>query len=423
MSDGTRHPLTPEEIREINMRGPFNHGVWRGRGVVISHEGQLAGRAQLINAQIRAWIEETEPADRRRDMRLLDVGCYDGWHIEQLRDLGLKDCVGVEPRLENIEKGAWLRNMLGLETYGRYRRGGVADLPGMFGDAPFDFVVCVGVLYHLRSVVEGLDALSAVCRRHLFIESIVLPHDDVPPDLIAALEMKDIVYREQEKTAALSAHKVESGYLPGSTAALSLVEVPSLALLKLGLRQAGFGDITVIADRAAHRAATPGLRRPMSAVALRARRTDDGARAAEAALALRYERSMLKTLLPHAVIDALSASPDAPWDDALARFGPVCLVDGPDAAISEILGSIFHAPRDKITLETAKRMIADGAYEDAERGLDAITMTLNADWRSVYRSFFLLWRIARAKGRLRAAEDARLRCMTCNPNFPEALFG
>jgi hypothetical protein len=33
-----QHDLTVQEVEDLNAYGPYNHAVWQGRGVVISHE-------------------------------------------------------------------------------------------------------------------------------------------------------------------------------------------------------------------------------------------------------------------------------------------------------------------------------------------------------------------------------------------------
>ena len=38
--------LTPEEFEALNAAGPYNSGVWRGRGVTVTLEESLAGRIE-----------------------------------------------------------------------------------------------------------------------------------------------------------------------------------------------------------------------------------------------------------------------------------------------------------------------------------------------------------------------------------------
>ena len=44
-------------------------------------------------------------------MKILDVGCNDGWILHQLSDLPFKKLVGIEPRKKNIEKGKLARKI------------------------------------------------------------------------------------------------------------------------------------------------------------------------------------------------------------------------------------------------------------------------------------------------------------------------
>src|SRR4051812_24767794 len=95
------NPLRSEEIIEINSLGPFNHSVWAGRGMVVSHEEILAGRVQFLSSAIRREIEKRFTRDELTKMTCFDVGCFDGWLLESLSDLPFKSLVGFEPRAEN----------------------------------------------------------------------------------------------------------------------------------------------------------------------------------------------------------------------------------------------------------------------------------------------------------------------------------
>ena len=54
-----RMKITPEEIEEINAYGPFNHSVWRGRGISVTNEERLAGRAAFLGETIRKILLKT----------------------------------------------------------------------------------------------------------------------------------------------------------------------------------------------------------------------------------------------------------------------------------------------------------------------------------------------------------------------------
>ena len=78
--------FTPEEIEELNAFGPYNHAVWRGRGVTVTHEESLAGRAEFLSALVRRTLLESFSIEAMAQLTLADVGCYDGWLLEQLAD-------------------------------------------------------------------------------------------------------------------------------------------------------------------------------------------------------------------------------------------------------------------------------------------------------------------------------------------------
>lgn len=118
-------------------------------------------------------------------LRVLDVGCWDGfWCFEALKR-GAREVVGIDDFSDDVSEQksrratAWAqfdlcREALGYEE-GQCRREEVSlyDLtPSTFG--MFDVVFFFGTLYHCRYPLLALDRLSAVCEKSLYIESAVL---------------------------------------------------------------------------------------------------------------------------------------------------------------------------------------------------------------------------------------------------------
>jgi hypothetical protein len=172
----------------------------------------------------------------------------------------------------------------------------------------------------------------------------------------------------------------------------------------------GFGEIAAAAEEKDYYNALPKNTRPFKALFLTAnlrhpKKQED--------LLLTYERDFLTTVLADPLIAKLTAHLNRSEEiDLLA------LSAGSSGAESEILASIRFAPADKISLEIAKSQLAKGDSSSAVRTLNGITKRLNADWRACYRAFYLLWR---AEEPPRKSEYREL-CLTCNPNFPTALF-
>jgi tRNA (mo5U34)-methyltransferase len=123
-------------------------------------------------------------------LRVLDVGAWDGyWTFEALKR-GAREVVAIDDfsdylgRLAPDQRHAWksfdlCRDALG---YGEDRctriEMSVYDIsPERLGR--FDVVFFFGTLYHLRHPLLGLDKISAVCDREIYVESAIC--DDYSP--------------------------------------------------------------------------------------------------------------------------------------------------------------------------------------------------------------------------------------------------
>src|SRR3954465_15704472 len=142
-------PLDPEAVELANAYGPYTHGTWSGKDVVIGNEEALAGRGAFMVSLIRKSLKEAFTPEQMKSMTLVDVGCYDGWVTTQLEDLPFKNVIGVEPREKNLAKGRMIRGLLGIETRCDFRLGAIEQLSEVLNGEKVDVVVCVGLLHHL----------------------------------------------------------------------------------------------------------------------------------------------------------------------------------------------------------------------------------------------------------------------------------
>ena len=97
------------------------------------------------------------------------------------------------------------------------------------------------------------------------------------------------------------------------------------------------------------------------------------------------------------------------------RMLPVCAAGELEL---EILKNLRYSPEDKIALELGKILESEGKLTDALVVLRQISSRLNADWRSAYRSFFLISKIFQAMDRHVEADRYLKLCLTCNPRYP-----
>ena len=115
--------------------------------------------------------------------RALDIGCNAGFYTFELAHRGA-DVVGIDHDEHYLAQARWAAGVYGLERRVEFRRFGVYDLAR--SDERYDLVLFMGVLYHLRHPLLGLDIVTARAKRLLVLQTLTMPGDDVrvpPPDL------------------------------------------------------------------------------------------------------------------------------------------------------------------------------------------------------------------------------------------------
>lgn len=395
--------LAPEQIELINVHGPFDHSVWRAGETIITSEQALTGRAEFLAKTVQDMILGRIDRSQIPFKSLLDVGCYDGWLIEQgLAQLPFRRIVGVDPRTKNLEKGRQVREILNLPTRAEYCCAGIDTLD----QEVFDVVVCTGLLHHLESVGEALRSLRAVTRGVLCLETLILPSSHITRELVRDLELKDIVYKVHELQCGITGQKLESSYYDGSAQELSVVSIPSLDSIQMYLETAGFGDIRISAEYEAPRTSY----RSWKAVCLSAIPVN---RPDESSLIAEYELGLLERLLDPSIVEHLYGLIGSSDLDAALRE-----IDVPtDVYGRDIVESLAYSPDDKIALEYGKILLRTDPQK-AIPILELVTKRLNADWRAVYRSHYVLSLAYEALGLDQEANRHRALCLTANPRYP-----
>lgn len=123
------------------------------------------------------------PADLR-GARALDVGCNGGFYTFELARRGA-DVLAIDIDEHYLRQARWAAGELGLTDRVELRRMGVYDLAALDCE-PFDVVLFLGVLYHLRHPLLALDAVSATTGGTLVVQTLTMPGDEratTPADL------------------------------------------------------------------------------------------------------------------------------------------------------------------------------------------------------------------------------------------------
>jgi tRNA (mo5U34)-methyltransferase len=136
------------------------------------------------------WARVSPMIPQREGMRIADVGCSNGYFLYKLSSLNPEIAIGFDP----VER-CWLQFAL-LQSI--FRVPHLAFLPmGLLAlDAfPrfFDFILCMGVIYHQRDQALAVKKLYEATRPggQVLLDSLVVPHDEpliiTPPDRYAKM--------------------------------------------------------------------------------------------------------------------------------------------------------------------------------------------------------------------------------------------
>lgn len=104
-----------------------------------------------------------------RGWRVLDIGCNAGFYSFELARRGA-EVLGIDGNPHFLAQARWAAALLGLDSACRFECCQVYDLARMNGQ--WDLVLFMGVFYHLRYPVLGLDIVAEKVGRHLVFQSV-----------------------------------------------------------------------------------------------------------------------------------------------------------------------------------------------------------------------------------------------------------
>jgi len=250
--------VTPEQVRAgIDRLRPWFHAIDLGSGI-CTKSASVGGEPP--DHPLGTWERIRPLLPELGGREVLDVGCNGGFYAVEAKRRGAARVVAVDSQRHHVQQARFVRTALGLDI--DVRRMSVYDLsPAAIGQ--FDVTLALGLIYHLKHLVLGLERLLLVTRGVLVVETGILPRNRFPEPFESDLGgvssvLHPIAYVENAVGAKEAPY---NWFLPHPRAAAAL------------LRSVGFTEVTVPwADDA--RAILLGRRPPASglrASGLRAR--------------------------------------------------------------------------------------------------------------------------------------------------------
>jgi len=413
---------------QINACGPFIHEFYTAGEGEFNHEGPVGGRSAFLWQKATTFIDAVAQSRgcAREELSVLEIGASDGWLLNLLwHRYGMRDLTGLEPRGHSIERGRRARALLGIDDGVTHFAGDPGHWPEELEGRQWDVVICFGVIHHLSDIQGFLDAVASRTRYGALFETLTLDDNLVTDDLTDALEPKDIIYGRGgvARQVSLCGVKLESNILWGSTVNTGIVMVPAVRALTWMTESAGFEIVGMEGGFETQLDATHPLanshRQHFHSSVITTRIPDRAAgvdldRQARVILLSQEIASCLKPL-SKSTLDRLSGIIESQPGAYAEEFAKTVaeITEGLPADQAEAVRALVHVPETKLAFEWGKFHASTGDRDAAAKALHQIVDNPCDDWRSCYRSFYLLSLLEPDAG----AEWQRL-CLFANPEFP-----
>ena len=101
---------------------------------------------------------------------VLDIGCNGGFYSFELKRRGASRVLGVDHDPVYLKQAEFARQHLGLDV--EFRHGDVYQIDDVVQHERFDYVVFMGVLYHLRHPLYALEKVAQLVKQRMLFQSM-----------------------------------------------------------------------------------------------------------------------------------------------------------------------------------------------------------------------------------------------------------
>jgi len=170
---------TSRNAKTIAELGPWFHNIHLPDGTQTAPDHALGDFPRFKWQEIAPSIPED-----LNGWTALDIGCNAGFYSLELARRGAQ-VTGIDVDPHYLAQAEWAAQQCGLGDRVQYRQAQVYDLA--CEPKKYDLVIFMGVLYHLRYPMLGLDIVCQRVNRLLVFQSLTLPGGEqemkVPEDM------------------------------------------------------------------------------------------------------------------------------------------------------------------------------------------------------------------------------------------------
>jgi tRNA (mo5U34)-methyltransferase len=175
MSGNSKRTDCPQRLhQEIEDLGPWFHNLHLPGGLETAPDHPLGDFPLFKWRQIEPHL----PAELA-GWRVLDIGCNAGFYTFELARRGAQ-VMGIDVNLRYLKQAQWAAARFDLGDRVEFRHLQVYDL--LHVGETFDLVLFMGVFYHLRYPLLGLDIVSSKVRHLMLFQTLTMPGEEVYPD-------------------------------------------------------------------------------------------------------------------------------------------------------------------------------------------------------------------------------------------------
>jgi tRNA (mo5U34)-methyltransferase len=177
----------------VHELGPWFHNLRLGEHADV----QTAPDHPLGDFPSNFWqfFKDAVPADLS-GQSVLDIGCNGGFYAFEMKRRGAARVVGVDHDAAYLAQARFARDQLGVDV--DFQKGDVYDIDRVVGGEQFDYVVFMGVLYHLRHPLYALEKIAALVRGRLLFQTMERGSwDSTPFALNYSIDERDVFFDER----------------------------------------------------------------------------------------------------------------------------------------------------------------------------------------------------------------------------------
>lgn len=429
------------------MLGPWVHGYFDlGNGIIIEDQDELqkkrlfAMRDYLIDI-----ISKYYKTNNLQNKTLCDIGCNTGYFLYEIyKKIKIKKAVGVEPRIKNLNKAKFIANFFKLpKNKFILKKMDILSLGQKI--EKFDIVIMPGVLHHLDDHVLALRNLYKMTKDLCIIETVVLSNKFNKKDIAEQLELKDDLYKinENKNRFGITGYKLETDRLDGATVHNGIVGIPTTDTLLLTLTAIGFNKVEIYRSdeqlrknvynkksyRNYHSVIVVASKNKKNKNVHPIKNTLDLIEKNEFLnyIPLKYIEPLYNFVINHSnkkltKIPLLVYQSELKYKKVSSKTAVQKLkkIIG-NKPYYQIIRTFKHAPNDKISFEYAKSLYHEGLTDKTQKIIENLIEKVNLDWRTVYKSYYLLAKLNLEKKNYTNARKFNNLSLKAHPNYSLAI--